>query len=84
MNDVSHDDSYRVTADELRQFVERFERLEADLDRVFVLLGLDRRPLTRSKSMQRQGSYRDWYGKSERGQVERLFANELRQFKYGF
>ena len=30
MNDASPDSSYRVTADELRQFVERFERLEAE------------------------------------------------------
>ncbi|SLN51805.1 hypothetical protein ROA7450_02614 [Roseovarius albus] len=30
MNDMNPDATYRVTADELRQFVERFERLEAD------------------------------------------------------
>lgn len=30
MNDDVTDSSYRVTADELRQFVERFERLEAE------------------------------------------------------
>ncbi len=30
MNDTVVDSSYRVTADELRQFVERFERLEAE------------------------------------------------------
>ncbi len=30
MNDASPDSSYRVTADELRQFVERIERLEAE------------------------------------------------------
>ncbi|MFV2053173.1 DUF2312 domain-containing protein [Aliiroseovarius sp. YM-037] len=30
MNDFSADSSYRVTADELRQFIERFERLEAE------------------------------------------------------
>ena len=30
MNDNSPDSSYRVTADELRQFIERFERLEAE------------------------------------------------------
>lgn len=30
MNDSVVDTSYRVTADELRQFVERFERLEAE------------------------------------------------------
>ena len=30
MNDFSPDSSYRVTADELRQFIERFERLEAE------------------------------------------------------
>ena len=31
MNDMnSPSDSYRVTADELRQFIERFERLEAE------------------------------------------------------
>ncbi len=65
-------------------FVGRFEHLDEDLDRVFARLGLDRLPLARSKSMQRQGSYRDWYGKRERGQVERLFANEIRRFKYSF
>ena len=30
MSDSSTPDSYRVTADELRQFIERFERLEAE------------------------------------------------------
>ena len=30
MTDSATDQSYRVTADELRQFVERFERLEAE------------------------------------------------------
>ena len=30
MDDQSTPSSYRVTADELRQFVERFERLEAE------------------------------------------------------
>ncbi len=30
MSDMSTDTSYRVTADELRQFVERIERLEAE------------------------------------------------------
>lgn len=30
MSDTSSDASYRVTADELRQFVERFERLEQE------------------------------------------------------
>ena len=30
MNDMTSDASYRVTAEELRQFVERFERLEAE------------------------------------------------------
>ncbi|MCP5036565.1 MAG: DUF2312 domain-containing protein [Rhodobacteraceae bacterium] len=30
MNDQVTETSYRVTANELRQFVERFERLEAD------------------------------------------------------
>jgi uncharacterized protein (UPF0335 family) len=30
MNDTSPDATYRVTADELRQFIERFERLEAE------------------------------------------------------
>ncbi|PHQ93751.1 MAG: hypothetical protein COB40_13605 [Marinosulfonomonas sp.] len=30
MNDTVVDSSYRVTADELRQFIERFERLEAE------------------------------------------------------
>ncbi len=30
MSDTSADASYRVTADELRQFIERFERLEAE------------------------------------------------------
>ncbi|MEP2533818.1 DUF2312 domain-containing protein [Shimia sp.] len=30
MNDSSPDSSYRVTANELRQFVERFERLEME------------------------------------------------------
>jgi len=30
MNDASPDTTYRVTADELRQFIERYERLEAE------------------------------------------------------
>ena len=30
MSDTDSPDSYRVTADELRQFIERFERLEAE------------------------------------------------------
>jgi uncharacterized protein (UPF0335 family) len=30
MSDTSPDSSYRVTADELRQFIERYERLEAE------------------------------------------------------
>jgi len=30
MSDTASDVSYRVTADELRQFIERFERLEAE------------------------------------------------------
>ncbi len=30
MNDSVVDTSYRVTADELRQFIERFERLDAE------------------------------------------------------
>ena len=30
MNDSAPDQSYRVTADELRQFIERFERLESE------------------------------------------------------
>ncbi len=30
MSDMSPDATYRVTADELRQFVERFERLDAE------------------------------------------------------
>jgi uncharacterized protein (UPF0335 family) len=30
MSDMNTDASYRVTADELRQFVERFERLEME------------------------------------------------------
>jgi len=30
MDDSAPDQSYRVTADELRQFVERYERLEAE------------------------------------------------------
>jgi len=30
MNDIEQPSSYRVTADELRQFIERFERLEAE------------------------------------------------------
>ncbi len=30
MNDQVTDTSYRVTADELRQFIERFERLDAE------------------------------------------------------
>jgi uncharacterized protein (UPF0335 family) len=29
-DDTDRPDSYRVTADELRQFIERFERLEAE------------------------------------------------------
>ncbi len=65
-------------------FVGRFERLDQDLDHVFARLKLTRLPLARFKSMQRQGSYRDRYGKGERAQVERLFANEIRKFKYTF
>lgn len=30
MNEYSSDTSYRVTADELRQFIERFERLDME------------------------------------------------------
>jgi len=30
MSDIITDETYRVTADELRQFIERFERLEAE------------------------------------------------------
>lgn len=30
MSDTTNDTSYRVTADELRQFIERMERLEAE------------------------------------------------------
>ena len=30
MSDISSDSSYRVTADELRQFIERIERLDAE------------------------------------------------------
>ena len=30
MDDANPQTSYRVTADELRQFIERFERLEAE------------------------------------------------------
>lgn len=30
MNDESTQESYRVTADELRQFIERYERLEVE------------------------------------------------------
>jgi len=30
MNDITSDTSYRVTADELRQFIERIERLDAE------------------------------------------------------
>ena len=30
MTETAADQSYRVTADELRQFIERFERLEAE------------------------------------------------------
>jgi uncharacterized protein (UPF0335 family) len=30
MNDMNSDSSYRVTADELRQFIERIERLDAE------------------------------------------------------
>lgn len=30
MSDTATDATYRVTADELRQFIERFERLEAE------------------------------------------------------
>lgn len=30
MSDTSTDQTYRVTADELRQFIERFERLESE------------------------------------------------------
>ena len=30
MSDTSTDQNYRVTADELRQFIERFERLDAE------------------------------------------------------
>jgi len=31
MNDETQTDSYRVTADELRSFIERYERLEAEV-----------------------------------------------------
>lgn len=31
MNDTATDTSYRVTADELRQFVEKFERIDAEI-----------------------------------------------------
>jgi len=30
MDDLTSDTTYRVTADELRQFIERFDRLEAE------------------------------------------------------
>jgi len=30
MNDMTSDQNYNVTADELRQFIERIERLEAE------------------------------------------------------
>ncbi|MFV2034634.1 MAG: DUF2312 domain-containing protein [Halocynthiibacter sp.] len=30
MNDISSENSYRVSADELRQFIERLERLDAE------------------------------------------------------
>lgn len=30
MDDITTDSTYRVTAEELRQFIERFERLEAE------------------------------------------------------
>lgn len=30
MNEMTTDSTYRVTADELRQFIERFERLESE------------------------------------------------------
>lgn len=30
MNDMNSDSTYRVTAEELRQFIERFERLDAE------------------------------------------------------
>ncbi|HKL50548.1 MAG TPA: sulfotransferase family 2 domain-containing protein [Wenzhouxiangellaceae bacterium] len=65
-------------------FIGRFERLEEDLARVFEFLGLDRRILVHAKSMPRQKRYQDWYGDPERSLVERLFANELREFEYRF
>ncbi len=65
-------------------YVGRFERLGNDLDEVFARLGLQHPPLAHAKGMQRTGSYHDWYGEDERGVVERLFANEIRQFGYGF
>lgn len=30
MSEIGHNSSYRVTADELRQFIERFEQMEAE------------------------------------------------------
>lgn len=65
-------------------FVGRFEHLEHDLDGVFARLGLARPPLPRAKAMQRERDYRAWYGDAERALVERLFANEIRQFGYSF
>jgi len=65
-------------------FVGRFERLAEDLDEVFARLGLQHPPLTHAKRMQRTGSYHDWYQDDERNLVERLFADEIRQFGYSF
>ena len=68
-------------------FVGRFEQLEADLDRVFGRMGLERAPpapLAHTKCMQRTRGYREWYGDAERALVERLFKHELREFDYSF
>ena len=65
-------------------FVGRFEQLEEDLDEIFARMGLQYPPLTHAKRMQRAGSYHDWYRGGEQDLVERLFANEIRQFGYSF
>lgn len=65
-------------------FIGRFERLEEDLGKVFARLGLNHTSLAHAKSMQRKSRYQDWYGDVERGLVERLFANEIREFHYSF
>ena len=65
-------------------FVGRLERLADDLEEVFARLELHHPPLPHAKRMRPFASYRNWYRNDERSLVERLFANEIRQFGYSF